>query len=177
MPGKDLFIQSVTENVPTAILNLRINHIVISYTTMKKLLISILLLFTLLPYSWAEQCKGCNFTTGVIMTFLVLAALACLACALIVAVLVFYLLNNIQPAKRKNVGLTYGGAIAGGALGLIANFTHLLRSGQVRIMIYAFFCLFVGSAIGYFLTTKKKLPPVGQQAKNEPAKNGDVSLD
>jgi len=128
-----------------------------------------LFVFILLPHALAEQCKQCNFTTGDIMTFLVLAALACLACALIVAVLVFYVLNNIQAVKRKYVGITWCGAIAGGALGLMANFTHLLHTGQVHIMIYAFFCLFVGSTIGYFLSPKKKLPIIGEQAKKDGA--------
>ncbi len=124
---------------------------------MKKLILASSLLFVLSPYAVAEQCKSCNFTSGDLMAFLVLLALICLACAFMVAAVVFYVLNRIQPVQRKNVGISFCGAIAGGALGVIANFSHIAHSGHSGMLIYAFFCVFVGSVIGYFLSPKKKV--------------------
>ena len=101
------------------------------------MLVSVSLLLSI-QEAFAEQCKGCNFSTSRILFVLAGIAFGAIAITFITSFVVYYTLNKFVTQKRKNVWPTFVGAIFGGVIG-VNNIFRLTISQNSLLQAVLFF--------------------------------------
>ena len=119
---------------------------------MKKLLLVSVTLILSIQEAYAEQCKGCDFSTSSILLVLAGIAFGAIAIAFITSIVVYNILNKFVTQKRKNVWPTFVGAIFGGVIG-VNNIFRLTISQNSLLQAVIFFGI-CGALFGYFFTEK-----------------------